>query len=336
MSQLVRIPRNHESVFRGVVRKHGVPVSDILQVWLHVSQHPSRGKEQADLIWRRILSPALQSSVMTDQDPRTRSVFEVHRCAGALARRGRSRRRMGTSSVSPRSSSEKARLSSADKTGWRCRRTGETQEGRIECAEASARGRFQEEFVGEGRPPVTHYHYGKGGGFYAEFLAPLEGSEYDRHGKRKVTKEVGGESSQLLRYIDILLLSPWEVALGEENGYPISPKRTVQVANPASFLAQKILIHGQRDCYFRGVPIVVTSFPDCRYALSAIQSARFSIDLKPAEVTFGLSVPVGENPAVGFGVLSVFRKKHTSYIVSVTKRSSWFLGTTERLTSLRR
>ena len=44
---------------------------------------------------------------------------------------------------------------------------------------------FEEEFVGEDRPPATHYHYGKGGGFYAEFLAPLEGSEYDRSGKRK-------------------------------------------------------------------------------------------------------------------------------------------------------
>ena len=39
---------------------------------------------------------------------------------------------------------------------------------------------FEEEFIGEDRPPATHYHYGKGGGFYAEFLAPLEGSEYDR------------------------------------------------------------------------------------------------------------------------------------------------------------
>ena len=57
----VRIPGNHESVFRGVVRKDGVPVSDILQVWLDVSQHPSRGKEQADFIWRRILSSALES-----------------------------------------------------------------------------------------------------------------------------------------------------------------------------------------------------------------------------------------------------------------------------------
>lgn len=58
----VQIPGNRESVFRGVVRKDGVPVSDILQVWLDVGQHPSRGKEQADIIWRRILSSAFESS----------------------------------------------------------------------------------------------------------------------------------------------------------------------------------------------------------------------------------------------------------------------------------
>lgn len=57
-----RIPGNRESIFRGVVRKDGVPVSDILQIWLDVGQHPSRGKEQADLIWRRILSSAFESS----------------------------------------------------------------------------------------------------------------------------------------------------------------------------------------------------------------------------------------------------------------------------------
>jgi Nucleotidyltransferase len=106
---------------------------------------------------------------------------------------------------------------------------------------------FEEEFIGEDRPPATHYHYGKGGNFYAEFLAPLEGSEYDRYGKRKATKKVGGVSSQLLCYIEILLLSPWKVELGQENGYALLPKRTLQIANPASFLTQKIQIHEQRD-----------------------------------------------------------------------------------------
>ncbi len=58
----VRIPGNRESIFRGIVRKDDVPISDILQIWLDAGQHPSRGKEQADLIWRRILSSALESA----------------------------------------------------------------------------------------------------------------------------------------------------------------------------------------------------------------------------------------------------------------------------------
>jgi hypothetical protein len=106
---------------------------------------------------------------------------------------------------------------------------------------------FTEEFKGKNRPPATHYHYGRGGGFYAEFLAPLVGSEFDRHGKRKATMQIGGISSQLLRYIEILLVSPWRVELSEESGFPLSPKRTVQIANPASLLGQKILIQEQRD-----------------------------------------------------------------------------------------
>jgi len=53
----VRIPGNRECIFRGIVRRDGIPVSDILQVWLDVGQHPSRGKEQAEIIWKRILSP---------------------------------------------------------------------------------------------------------------------------------------------------------------------------------------------------------------------------------------------------------------------------------------
>lgn len=58
----VRVPVNRESVFRGVVLKDGVPSSDIVQVWLDVSGHPSRGKEQADLIYGRILAPAFEAN----------------------------------------------------------------------------------------------------------------------------------------------------------------------------------------------------------------------------------------------------------------------------------
>ena len=56
----VRVPGNRESVFRGLVEKNGVPVCDILQVWLDVGQHAARGKEQADIIWRKNLAPAFE------------------------------------------------------------------------------------------------------------------------------------------------------------------------------------------------------------------------------------------------------------------------------------
>jgi len=49
----IRVPVNKEAVFRPAVRRDGLPVSDILQVWLDVSAHPARGQEQADLDTQR-------------------------------------------------------------------------------------------------------------------------------------------------------------------------------------------------------------------------------------------------------------------------------------------
>jgi hypothetical protein len=71
---------------------------------------------------------------------------------------------------------------------------------------------FEEEFFGDTRPPATHYHLGgETSGFYAEFLTPLGGSEYDRTQKRKAVMEVAGTSTQQLRYIELLLNSPWSI-----------------------------------------------------------------------------------------------------------------------------
>lgn len=49
-----------QSVFRAAVRADGILVSDVLQVWLDVSGHPSRGKEQAQLIEGRLLKPIIK------------------------------------------------------------------------------------------------------------------------------------------------------------------------------------------------------------------------------------------------------------------------------------
>lgn len=53
----LRIPDNREAIFRASVVRDGIPVSDVLQVWLDVSNHPARGREQAREIWRRVLKP---------------------------------------------------------------------------------------------------------------------------------------------------------------------------------------------------------------------------------------------------------------------------------------
>ncbi len=74
-----------------------------------------------------------------------------------------------------------------------------------------ARG-FKEEFAGDHHPPATHYHLGAGiSGFYAEFVTPLIGGEYDRKHGRKATREVAGIASQQLRHIELLLNHPWSI-----------------------------------------------------------------------------------------------------------------------------
>lgn len=56
----IRIPGALESVFRAAVERDGVPVSDILQVWLDVSSHPARGSAQAEQIRSKVLAPLFE------------------------------------------------------------------------------------------------------------------------------------------------------------------------------------------------------------------------------------------------------------------------------------
>ena len=51
-----------ESVFRGAVHVGEVSVCDVLQVWLDVSAHSSRGQEQADFILRKVLSSVIEGA----------------------------------------------------------------------------------------------------------------------------------------------------------------------------------------------------------------------------------------------------------------------------------
>jgi len=119
------------------------------------------------------------------------------------------------------------------------------------------RADFNERFLGDDQPPATRYELGEeSGAFYAEFLTPLIGSEYDRKGHRRATAEVGGITSQNLRYVELLLDSPWTVELSRANGFSFETPKQVRIAHPTRFMAQKLLIHEKRDRHSRAKDVL--------------------------------------------------------------------------------
>ncbi|MFZ6643572.1 GSU2403 family nucleotidyltransferase fold protein [Undibacterium sp. TC4M20W] len=114
--------------------------------------------------------------------------------------------------------------------------------------EALIRHGFMEQLRGEHRPPVAHYTLGdEDGGFYAEFLTPLNGSGIKRSGVSDATMKMAGISAQKIRHLDILLVAPWLITLGPEYGIPLSSTIDIQVANPLCFMVQKFLIQKDRS-----------------------------------------------------------------------------------------
>lgn len=105
---------------------------------------------------------------------------------------------------------------------------------------------FHEQFLGDDRPPVTHYQLGdRDAGFYAEFLTPLVGGEFRRDDTRDVTATIAGITAQKLRHFDVLLIAPWSVFLpvGGDTGQPAA---RINIANPVSYIVQKLLVSGKR------------------------------------------------------------------------------------------
>ncbi len=105
---------------------------------------------------------------------------------------------------------------------------------------------FREEFRGDDSPPVTRYHLGQDDGFYAEFLTPLRGGGPGRGRSRDLTVSRAGIVAQKLRHLDLLLISPWTVRLTGDSGVPMNPPADIRIANPVSFITQKILIRNRR------------------------------------------------------------------------------------------
>lgn len=113
---------------------------------------------------------------------------------------------------------------------------------------ALAAAGFEEQLTGDNHPPVTHYILGDDdAGFYAEFLTPLRGSGVKRNGEPDVTEARAGITAQKLRHLEILLVAPWTIRLGAEQGAPLPRPMDVLVANPVSFIVQKLLIQKHRS-----------------------------------------------------------------------------------------
>jgi hypothetical protein len=49
-----------------------------------------------------------------------------------------------------------------------------------------------------------------------------------------------------MRYLDLLLVSPWSVQVGPTKGVPLVADLKVQVPNPMCFIVQRLLIHADR------------------------------------------------------------------------------------------
>lgn len=103
---------------------------------------------------------------------------------------------------------------------------------------------FEEQLRGDHQPPVSKYTVGddEGSGFYAEFLTPLIGRETTPDGKLLAPLEKAGVTAQRLRYLELLLVSPWNVTLPHDWGVALE----LRIPNPVSYIVQKLLIHDRR------------------------------------------------------------------------------------------
>ena len=122
--------------------------------------------------------------------------------------------------------------------------TGEQLDGNIQARLREAG--FEQQLTGEHRPPVSRYVLGDDapGGFYAEFLTPLIGREFTKGGELLATMEKAGVTAQRLRYLELLLQSPWTVTL--DAAWGVAPPLELRIPNPVSFIVQKLLIHDDR------------------------------------------------------------------------------------------
>lgn len=109
--------------------------------------------------------------------------------------------------------------------------------------EALAAGGFKVRLSGDGRLPITKYYpEGDENSLYIEFVAQLQGSGHTRSGEPNDILGVSGVTAQKLRHVDLLLFEPWKLEISEQRGFDVGAGAiNVRVANPVSYLVQKVL-----------------------------------------------------------------------------------------------
>lgn len=82
--------------------------------------------------------------------------------------------------------------------------------------------------------------------FDTEFLTPLTGQGMRRDGSADATISRAGIVAQKLRHLEVLLVAPWRCPVGGGEVAVLATPVEVAVANPVSYVAQKLLIHASR------------------------------------------------------------------------------------------
>jgi hypothetical protein len=108
---------------------------------------------------------------------------------------------------------------------------------------------FRASLSGSGPVPASKFYpEDDDKGLYLEFIAPLRGAAYTRTGEPNDTLAIAGITAAKLRYVELLLFEPWKFDLTEQDGFGVGTEAiSLQVANPASYLAQKVLAVHRRQ-----------------------------------------------------------------------------------------
>ncbi len=109
-------------------------------------------------------------------------------------------------------------------------------------------GGFEPRLSGEIPATTKYYPRNAESAFHVEFIADRPGSRARRDGTTDAARVVSGVTVQKLPYTRLLHLDPWPLGLTTERGFPVVDEAIeVRVANPVTYLAQKVLVFSRSD-----------------------------------------------------------------------------------------